>query len=58
MHKKRWHQETLEIKMSRLHSMCITIQAHCSFVETESVSITVLNISNSEEETADVCYSN
>lgn len=36
--------------------MCITTQAQRSFVETERVSITLLNIS--EEETADVCYSN
>jgi len=42
--------------MSRLYSMCVTTQAHRSFVETERVSITVLNIS--EEQIADVYYSN
>lgn len=45
-----------KIKISRLHSMCITTQAQWSFVETECVNITALNVS--EEETADVCYSN
>lgn len=47
-----------KIKISRLHSVCVATQDHCSFAETDCVNITVLNISRSEEETADVCCSN
>lgn len=47
-----------KIKISGLHSTCITSHTHCGLTETGSVSITVLNNSNTKEETADVCNSN
>lgn len=47
-----------KIKTSRLHTMCVATQDHCSFTETDCVNITILSISLSEEETAEICCSN
>lgn len=44
-----------KIKMSRIYCTCISAQTHCSLIRTESVSITIIKTSDSEEETADVC---
>lgn len=47
-----------KIKISGLHSMCITRYTHCAVTETGSSSVTVLNNSNTKEETAGECNSN